>query len=197
MMGRKPEDMLNEVVKPKEIMEYFDYKYDSYMIVSQKTIKRWIDELGIECIQPKPQRNKDIRYKKSDVLKLEEEKQYNLLKKAEKQIRDREIKKIAHASRRKIQEYYDMLSSVTDEERRENEFQQSLSDYSVPAENTIKQDMVEMCFKELFPNVEFNKEELKKCLFITDNQDMFNDLEYGKAKLYLEEKLYIKTQEMN
>ncbi|MCY7781068.1 hypothetical protein P9D47_05085 [Bacillus haynesii] len=196
-MGRKPEDMLNEVVKPKEIMEYFDYKYDSYMIVSQKTIKRWIDELGIECIQPKPQRNKDIRYKKSDVLKLEEEKQYNLLKKAEKQIRDREIKKIAHASRRKIQEYYDMLSSVTDEERRENEFQQSLSDYSVPAENTIKQDMVEMCFKELFPNVEFNKEELKKCLFITDNQDMFNDLEYGKAKLYLEEKLYIKTQEMN
>ncbi|MCD2369831.1 hypothetical protein LQ247_14500 [Bacillus sp. BS3(2021)] len=190
-MGRKPEDMLNEVVKPKEIMEYFDYKYDSYMIVSQKTIKRWIDELGIECIQPKPQRNKDIRYKKSDVLKLEEEKEYNLLKKAEKQIRDREIKKIAHASRRKIQEYYDMLSSVTDEERRENEFQQSLSDYSVPADNTIKQDMVEMCFKELFPNVEFNKEELKKCLFITDNQDMFNDLEYGKAKLYLEEKLYI------
>lgn len=46
-------------------------------------------------------------------------------------------------------------------------------------------------FKKLFPNVGFSRKELEMALYIKNNSDQFSDLEYGEAKLYVDEKAYV------
>ncbi|WP_079708020.1 hypothetical protein [Paraliobacillus ryukyuensis] len=187
--GKRPKEILNDEVKPKEILEYFESKYNTVNIVSQRTIKNWLNELGIECIQPRPKRNADIRYNKSDVLKLEEAKKENLLQKQHQDLWESKKMKIAEGEREKEQDYYDYLSSMTEEERTLED--NSLS-YYVQADEIIKNDMLEMCFKQLFPNATFNREELARNLY--NSQIINNDAIKGEAINYLKNKLYIRKE---
>ncbi len=185
--GKMPKEILNDEVKPKEILEYFEGKYNTANIVSQRTIKNWLNELGIECIQPRPKRNADIRYKKSDVLKLEEAKKENLLQKQHQDLWESKKVKIAEEERKKEQDYYDYLSSMTEEERTLED--NSLS-YYVQADEIIKNDMLEMCFKKLFPDTTFNRDELARNLY--DSQIINNDAIKGEAINYIKNKIYIR-----
>lgn len=187
--GKYPKGILNDEVKPKEILEYFEGKYNTANIVSQRTIKNWLDELGIECIQPRPKRNADIRYKKSDVLRLEEAKKENLLQKQHQDLWESKKVKIAEEEKKKMQDYYDYLSSMTEEERTLED--NSLS-YYVQADEIIKNDMLEMCFKKLFPDTTFNRDELARNLY--NSQTINSDEIKGEAINYIKNKIYIKKE---
>jgi len=192
MLNDKADDMLNEEVAQHEILDFIDMKYGVNQLVTQRTIQRWLDELGIDCIQPRPKRNRDIRYRKSDVLKLEKIKRTNLLRKKNKELTRKDKEKIATDMQKKEIEYNQWLASVTDVDRRQQEIE-DMYDYKVPALNKIREDKLEMCFRKLFPDVKFDVEHLEKILFTINEPSMHSDLEYGQAIVDLKEKAYIKN----
>nr|WP_289038879.1 MerR family transcriptional regulator [uncultured Allobacillus sp.] len=192
MLNDKADDMLNEEVAQHEILDFIDMKYGVNQLVTQRTIQRWLDELGIDCIQPRPKRNRDIRYRKSDVLKLEKIKRTNLLRKKNKELTRKDKEKIATDMQQKEIEYNQWLASVTDDDRRQQEIE-DMYDYKVPALNKIREDKLEMCFRKLFPDVKFDVEHLEKILFTINEPSMHSDLEYGQAIVDLKEKAYIKN----
>ncbi|MCC2441668.1 MerR family transcriptional regulator [Bacillus paranthracis] len=192
MLNDKADDMLNEEVAQHEILDFIDMKYGVNQLVTQRTIQRWLDELGIDCIQPRPKRNRDIRYRKSDVLKLEKIKRTNLLRKKNKELTRKDKEKIATDMQQKEIEYNQWLASVTDVDRRQQEIE-DMYDYKVPALNKIREDKLEMCFRKLFPDVKFDVEHLEKILFTINEPSMHSDLEYGQAIVDLKEKAYIKN----
>ncbi|PAF20321.1 hypothetical protein CHH49_16905 [Terribacillus saccharophilus] len=187
----KSVDILNDEVKPKEILEYLENKYDTEEIVSQRTIKRWLNELGIECIQPKPKRNSDIRYSKADVLKLEETKKEDLLQKQHLSLWKIQKEKIVEKERKKMQDYYDHLSSMTEEERNSEDH---LISYQLQADKIIKGEMLEMCFEKLFPNTTFDKTELAINLYNSDPNTINSNEVKGEAINYINKKQYKKTK---
>src|SRR5690606_37846654 len=180
MLNDKADDMLNEEVAQHEILDFIDMKYGVNQLVTQRTIQRWLDELGIDCIQPRPKRNRDIRYRKSDVLKLEKIKRTNLLRKKNKELTRKDKEKIATDMQKKEIEYNQWLASVTDVDRRQQEIE-DMYDYKVPALNKIREDKLEMCFRKLFADVKFDVEHLEKILFTINEPSMHSDLEYGQA----------------
>lgn len=192
MINDKADDMLNEEVAQNEILDFIDMKYGANQLVTQRTIQRWLEELGIDCIQPRPKRNRDIRYRKSDVLKLEEIKRTNLLRKRNKELARKDKEKVATDMQKKEIEYNEWLASMTDDDRRQQEID-DMYDYNVPALNKIREDKLEMCFRKLFPDVKFDKEHLEKILFTINEPSMHSELEYGQAVLDLKEKAYIKN----
>ncbi|MED0866759.1 hypothetical protein [Bacillus safensis] len=196
MINDKADNILNDEVEQNEILDFIDKKYGVNQLVTQRTIQRWLEELGIDCIQPRPKRNRDIRYRKSDILKLEELKRVNLLRKRNKELERQDKEKIATGMKdgfeRATQEYNDMLASMTVEERRQREID-DMYDYSVPALNKIREDKIEMCFRKLFPDVKFDQEHLERILFTINEPSMHSDLEYGQAVVELKEKAYIKN----
>ncbi|WP_277680273.1 MerR family transcriptional regulator, partial [Gracilibacillus dipsosauri] len=169
-----------------------DMKYGVNQLVTQRTIQRWLDELGIDCIQPRPKRNRDIRYRKSDVLKLEKIKRTNLLRKKNKELTRKDKEKIATDMQKKEIEYNQWLASMTDVDRRQQEIE-DMYDYKTPALKKIREDKLEMCFRKLFPDVKFDVEHLEKILFTIYEPSMHSDLEYGQALVDLREKAYIKN----
>ncbi|MDL4935195.1 hypothetical protein P2T63_09210 [Ligilactobacillus murinus] len=192
MLNDKADDMLNEEVAQNEILDFIDTKYGANQLVTQRTIQRWLEELGIDCIQPRPKRNRDIRYRKSDVLKLEEIKRTNLLRKKNKELARKDKEKIATDMQKKEIEYNQQLASMTDVDRRQQEID-DMYDYEVPALNKIREDKLEMCFRKLFPDVKFDMEHLEKILFTINEPSMHSDFEYGQAIVDFKEKAYIKN----
>ncbi|WP_440614973.1 MerR family transcriptional regulator [Bacillus subtilis] len=192
MLYDKADDMLNEEVAQHEILDFIDMKYGVNQLVTQRTIQRWLDELGIDCIQPRPKRNRDIRYRKSDVLKLEKIKRTNLLRKKNKELTRKDKEKIATDMQKKEIEYNQWLASMTDVDRRQQEIE-DMYDYKAPALKKIREDKLEMCFRKLFPDVKFDVEHLEKILFTISESSMHSDLEYGQALVDLREKAYIKN----
>ncbi|WP_130807932.1 hypothetical protein [Senegalia massiliensis] len=183
---------LNEEVSPKEILNYFEEKYETKAIVTPKTIYNWLKELNIECIQPKPKRNKDIRYKKSDVLKLEKAKENRLRDLQYKYKQKSEFEQRAQIEIDKEQEY----NSHRTYEKIEEDTIPSIDSYKGLAEQIIKDDMLRMCFKELFPNIEFDSQKLTKNLAIRSLRNIvdFSREEIGEAIEYIENKIYIKNK---
>lgn len=94
MLNHDADDTLSNEVAQKDILGYLEEKYGVKSLVSQRTIQRWIKELGIKCIQPQPSRNRDIRYHKKDILGLEKSKRNNLLSKKDKELQRDQIKKV-------------------------------------------------------------------------------------------------------
>ncbi|AIY04044.1 hypothetical protein Plano_0079 [Planococcus sp. PAMC 21323] len=190
---------LDEEVKQKEILEYFEGKYEEKRIVTQRTIRNWMKELKIECIQPTPKRNADRRYKKEDVLKLEQLKMDFLFKqKYKRQEKEYEKQTSNHLKQKAIDEFakgikleedYFRYLNLPSHERMSEDFELQIE---IQADNIIKQDMLELCFKKLFPDILLDKEELKMNLLIVDSSIDSNDTERGIALDYLERKLYIK-----
>lgn len=196
MLNEKADKLLKEEVAPKEILKFLQDKYEVNYLVHQRTIKRWIDELNIECIKPRPKRNRDIKYKKSDVLKLEGVKRGSLLRlknkeldKASRERMGKQMKQILEDGR---VEYNNSLFNMTDEEKRQQDIE-DMYDFSHAAIKHIKEDKLEMCFKKLFPNVVFDQKELENLLLINSEPDMYTDEEYGQAKIDLEIKSYRKN----
>ncbi|MCG1010379.1 MerR family transcriptional regulator [Salinicoccus sp. ID82-1] len=196
MLNEKADNLLKEEVAQKEILDFIEKKYGVKYLVTQRTIQRWIEELNIDCIQPRPTRNRDIRYRKSDILKLEEIKRVNLLRKKNKELKRENIKILGENMKNEEEkariEYYNSLSNISEADMRQHEID-NMYDYSVPALNRIKEDKLEMCFKKLFPDVSFEQEHLEKILFIINEPSMHSDSEYGQAILELKEKAYIKN----
>ncbi|MCJ0933160.1 hypothetical protein MST22_18565 [Virgibacillus halodenitrificans] len=178
---------LNDEVSPKEILMYFEEKYQTPYIVTPKTIKRWIDELQIEHItSPPPKRNADIKYRKDDVLKIEHAKQKNLLQRRDKYLDEKWKEKKAEEQFKVFVEYQNHLM--------ENGYDEMIHAdsigcaYEKEAKEIIFKEKVEMCFEHLFPNVEFDEKELENKLFIRGenpyHQDGIEADEYIKKKFY-------------
>lgn len=193
---------LREEVKQMEILEYFEEKYETKNIVTQRTIRNWLNDLNISCIQPTPSRNADRRYNKTEVLKLEEMKIDTLLQRKlkskqkkfeEESYKHRKIKaeKLFEEQRGKsieaMEDHIEYAKSTS---------KNQLGDYleyliEKEAEEIIKKDKLERCFSKLFPNVIFNTEELKYNLLVKDNSISASDYEKFYAREYVENKMYI------
>lgn len=196
MLNEKADNILGAEVEQKEILEFLEKKYGVKYLVTQRTIQRWIEELEIECIQPRPKRNRDIRYKKSDILKLEELKRVNLLKKRNKELERDDREKIGRDLKNDFEKaeigHYDSLTNMTAEDRRQQDID-NVYDYKSEALNQIKEDKLEMCFSKLFPNVKFDQDKLEAILFVKNEPSMHTEEEYGQATLEFNEKAYIKN----
>lgn len=196
LLDNKADEMLNEEVAQKEILSFLEMKYGVNYLVSQRTIQRWIEQLNIECIKPIPRRNSDRRYYKQDILYLEKKKRVNLLRKRNIELKRDQINKVGieftKIALKDSQKYYQRQAELTSEERMQQDFDESL-DYSISAKKHIKEEMLDMVFKEIFPKVSFDKDMLAELLRIVNNPDMFSDEEVGKANIKLEEKAYIKN----
>lgn len=185
----KKSNGLGEEVSPKEILMYFEDKYQTPDIVTPKTIKRWIDELQIGHItSPPPKRNADIKYKRDDVLKIEQVKMKNLLRRRDKYLNEKWVEKKAEEQFELFVEYQNQLM--------ENGYDEiTYSDtvgykYEEEAKKIIFIEKVEMCFEHLFPNVKFDENELKNKLF---ERDEYPDLKEGiEANEYIKKKLFKK-----
>lgn len=182
-----------------EILEYFESKYETKKIISQRTIRNWLKKYGIEYIQPVPEKYADRRYMKEDILKLEQYKMDDLLKKQfnqkqkeyEEQSTSKLLEKVQGEVEKRIaynQEYLQFVSSPSYERRGEEISEQ----IEIEAEDRIKNDMLKMCFEKLFPNTVFDKEELKNNLILLDSEVFTENIESGIAMDYLERRLYIK-----
>ncbi|MFD1031538.1 hypothetical protein [Metaplanococcus flavidus] len=190
---------LKEEVKQKEILEYFERKYDEKNIITQRTIRNWMKELNIECIQPTPKRNADRRYKKEDILNLEKNKMDTLFnKKYKRQQMKYESQTSNHLAKKGQDEFARTVEAEEDYKRylnapshvqRGEDFDRQLE---VQADKIIKEDMLELCFKKLFPNTVIDRDELKENLLLLDSEFFSNDTEKGIAMDYVERKLYIK-----
>lgn len=188
---------LNDEVMPKEILKFLNEKYEvpePFDIVDSRTIRRWIDELGIECVQPRPKRNRDIRYHKEDVLKLEKLKRQSLLNYADKKVKQQKLEEIGETEEKRHIEGLKNYVSNHDVDRMELEENAERIWYENKANEIIQKEMLEMCFNKLFPNVEFDEKELAKSLYVKNNIDQYDSLEYGKAITFLESKSYIKRK---
>lgn len=185
------EYLLKEVVAPKEILEYLEHKYETEGIVTPKTIRNWQKNLGIECIKPTPSKNADRRYKRSDVLKMEAAKKEKLkniqharLLKSKKE----NIARKSQTTQNEVNEYY--INSMNSSEK--DKFLDDLDiSYSIEADKIIKQDMLEKCFEKLFPNYKFDKEGLKKNLYIMSSTTIASNEEKGAAIDFIEKKRYM------
>lgn len=103
MLNHDADDTLGKKVAQKDILDYLEEKYGAKSLVTQRTIQRWIKDLGIICIQPQPSRNSDIRYHKEDILRLEKSKRDNLLKKRYNELQRDQIKKVSGADLEEFQ----------------------------------------------------------------------------------------------
>lgn len=196
MINEKPENKLNEEVKQMEIAKYIDNKYESRKLVSTRTIQRWLKEFGINCIEPRPKKNADIRYKKSDVIKLVENKNEDLIRKKNagkfyKEF-DKEKEELAREIRRMKIEVNEIQSNLTEDEIHQEEID-SIFDYSKQASDIIAKEKLEMCFNQLFPDTIFDQEHLERLLLTTHEDSMYSELEVGEAIIELQEKRYIKN----
>ncbi|GIN87845.1 hypothetical protein J6TS2_42310 [Heyndrickxia sporothermodurans] len=180
---------LNDEVSPKEILMYFEEKYQTPYIVTPKTIKRWIDELQIEHItSPPPKRNADIKYKKDDVLKIEHAKRKNLLQRRDKYLDEKWKEKKAEEQFEVFVEYQNhLMENGYDEMTHADSIGNA---YDKEAKEIIFKEKVEMCFRHLFPNIEFDEKELKSKLFIRDEYPYLQD--GVEASEYIKKKFFIK-----
>lgn len=180
---------LKEELAPREILEYFEQKYETQEIVAPKTIYNWLRKLKIDCIQPRPSRNRDIRYKKSDVLKLEKAKEHRLKSLQHKYKKIEDYEKRAQIERDKFKAYYDQIADQNGQE--------DLASYEAKAKGMIKDDMLRMTFEKLFPDISFDSQELARNLRVVDLKDIedFAKEEDGLSIDYIENKLYIKNKE--
>lgn len=103
MLNHDADDTLSNEVAQKDILSYLEEKYGAKSLVSQRTIQRWIKDLGIKCIQPQPSRNSDIRYHKEDILRLEKSKRNNLLSRKDKELQRDQTKKVSNIELNEIQ----------------------------------------------------------------------------------------------
>lgn len=182
----KYKELLDDEVAPMEILDYFEKKYTTENIVSQKTIYNWLKELGINYINPHEKRNRALRYKKSDVLRLEKEKKERL-----EYLKQKRIEEYERNAQEEIENYQKFQSERTYEtEEHENEKARIL----IAVEREIKNTKLEMCFSKLFPDVKFDEERLAKDLYIMQERlsGKYSYEEIGRAKYSLENKLYIK-----
>ncbi len=179
---------LKEELAPKDILAYFEEKYETQEIVSPKTIYNWLRKLKIDCIQPRPSRNRDIRYKKSDVLKLEKAKGHRLKSLQHKYKQKEDYEKRAQIERDKFKAYYDQMT--------DQDSQEDLALYEVQAKKIIQEDMLRMTFERLFPTTSFDSQELARNLRVVDLKDIedFAKEEDGLSIDYIENKLYIKNK---
>lgn len=196
MLNEKADELLKEEVAQKEILNFFESKYGVKYLVTQKTIQRWLKSSGIECIQPRPNRNSDIRYRKSDILKLEKLKRVNLLKKRNAELEKMSRKEVGGIIKQTLEDsersYNDSLSSMTPGDLRQQDIDDS-HNYSGEALKQIREDKLEMCFNKLFPNVVFDQKKLEEILFIRNEPFMHTDEECGQAEEEFESKAYIKN----
>lgn len=178
-----------EEVSPKEILMYFEDKYQTPDIVTPRTIKRWIDELQIKHItSPPPKKNADIKYKRADVLKIEQVKMKSLLRRRDKYLNEKWIEKEAEEQFEVFVEYQNhLMENGYDEMTHADSIENA---YDNEAKEIIFREKVEMCFEHLFPNIKFDEEELKNKLFIRDEYPHLQD--GVEANEYIKKKFFIK-----
>lgn len=92
-------DRLDREIEQQDIVTFLERVYEAPGFITQRTVVRWLDELDIDCIQPRPRRNRDIRYAKSDILRLTLEKADNLRRLREKF--DRNVERLNTSVRQK------------------------------------------------------------------------------------------------
>lgn len=92
-------ERLNHEVEQQDIVTFLERVYDAPGFITQRTIRLWLKELDIDCIQPRPRRNRDIRYTKPDILRLTLEKADNLRRLREKF--DRNVDRLNTSARQK------------------------------------------------------------------------------------------------
>lgn len=179
---------LNEKMSTSEIVCYFEEKYEPCEI-SSKTIKRWIHALEIKHItDPPPKRNADIRYKKEDVLKLENKNLKKLQKRQNVVLFEDWKQKEAEKQFERFVEYQDQQANDALKELDYGEYLEYI--YEEKAKEIIFMEKVEMCFEYLFSNIEFDEKELATKLFII-NEDPFH-VDAIEAREYIKRKLYKK-----
>lgn len=182
MVKRKVELKLE--VSTSEIIEYFEDKYNTPGIVSDTTIRRWRNDMNIKHItSPPPKRNADIRYRKEDVLKMEQAKKTNLLKRRNELLNEAWLEKEAS-------EQFDIFVKYQEQLEESQSNKSSLDSvgyqYDELAKDIIFKTKVEMCFEHLFPDVGFDEDTLKNKLFVRD--------EYPFLKEGIEAREYVKRE---
>lgn len=179
---------LKDEVSTKEIIEYFEDKYNTPGILSDTTFRRWRDELQIKHItSPPPKRNADIKYRKNDVLKMEQAKMKNLLRKREAYLNEKWLDKEASEQFEIFVKYQEQMEEQGHKNR--NSLDSIGYQYEELMRDIIFKIKIEMCFEHLFPDVDFDEDALKNNLFVRDEYPYLK--EGIEAREYIENRMFI------
>lgn len=197
-------DEYEDGMAPREILEYLSNKYETQNIVDRKTIYNWLEKMGITYItDPMPSRRADYRYYKSDVLKMELENRQTLLRKRELSMK---FKTLENKGKDAVKERLDETKNDVKKSLKREEDNRVLSKFEhakivranaieEKANTIIRDEMLEMCFKKLFPNFYFDKEELKKQLNIVEGITYSGKpSELGEAIDYVKNRKFFKKK---
>lgn len=181
----------------QDMMEIIEQKYGMSGIITVRTLQNWIKELKIEKVAPSGKRKADIRYSEKDFEMLLERKE-DALKRNKKNLWQQQV---SFSKAEKIVDDANQSEYMTIDNlirTREQDSLKNLSDglyytNKQAVEQIIKDDMLELCFKKLFPKKSFDEEKMIEMYSIKVGDFDATDVERAEAIRYMKEKEYIKN----
>ncbi|EOL45061.1 hypothetical protein [Enterococcus caccae] len=188
---------MEERLSTRDMLEIIEEKYEMTGIITVRTLQNWINELKIKPVTTDETRQADIRYSKKDFEMLLERKEESLKKNKKNAWR----RQVSFSKAEKIVDKANQSEYMTIDNlirTREQDSLKNLSDglyytNKQAVEQIIKDDMLELCFKKLFPKKSFDEEKMIEMYSIKVGDFDATDVERAEAIRYMKEKEYIKN----
>lgn len=188
---------MEERLSTKDMLEIIEEKYGMPEIITVRTLQNWINELKIKPVTTDGTRQADIRYSKKNFEMLLERKEESLKKNKKNAWR----RQVSFSKAEKIVDEANQSEYMTIDNlirTREQDSLKNLSDglyytNKQAVEQIIKDDMLELCFKKLFPKKSFDEEKMIEMYSIKIGDFDATDVERAEAIRYMKEKEYIKN----